>query len=542
MTKRESEDPGILEHVFEASNDDAAPEQSGPRAPTAEEWALWDARWRESVVRRQVLAVPTEESAGWIARISAAARCANQDAAAELVAIGGLFGHRLIQGGEQDNWAIDTMKAVAGEVAAGLKISQGRAETKLRYARAMRERLPQVAAVFCAGDIDLEAFSTIVFRTDLIVDSDVLAAVDSKIAARVTRWPSLSRGRLSKKVDAIVTRADADAVRRRHEETRADREIWIGGENSGLSQIEGRLRVTDAQAVDARLTALAATVCAHDPRTAAQRRADALGALAAGATRLSCECGRGDCTAAGRKPSGPVVIHVIAEQATLDGRSDTPACLLGGEDLITPELLAELALTAKQVPLIHPGYSLPEPQYTPSKALADFVRARDLTCRWPGCDVPAVHCDCDHTIPYADGGPTHAGNIKCYCRTHHLLKSFWGWTEKQLPDGTLILTSPAGETHVTTPGSALLFPSLCYAVGGMPAPEAQTPPTDYCAERTAMMPKRRRTRAEDRAQRVAAERRANHQARITHPANYADYLAYLDSNPRPDPDAEPPPF
>ena len=37
---------------------------------------------------------------------------------------------------------------------------------------------------------------------------------------------------------------------------------------------------------------------------------------------------------------------------------------------------------------------------------------------------------------------------------------------------------------------------LCRAVGGMPAPEADPPP-DYCAERSAMMPKRRRTRAQD---------------------------------------------
>ena len=45
---------------------------------------------------------------------------------------------------------------------------------------------------------------------------------------------------------------------------------------------------------------------------------------------------------------------------------------------------------------------------------------------------------------------------------HRLLFECW-------PDGTLILTSPAGQTYVTTPGSALLFPSLCYSVGGMPA-------------------------------------------------------------------------
>ncbi len=93
------------------------------------------------------------------------------------------------------------------------------------------------------------------------------------------------------------------------------------------------------------------------------------------------------------------------------------------------------------------------------------------------------------------------------------MKTFWGWTEKQLADGTLILTSPAGCTYVTTPGSALLFPSLCHAVGGMPAPEADPNPDDYCGERTAMMPQRTRTRAQNRAHRIATERRQNRMAR-----------------------------
>ncbi len=81
-----------------------------------------------------------------------------------------------------------------------------------------------------------------------------------------------------------------------------------------------------------------------------------------------------------------------------------------------------------------------------------------------------------------------------------MVKTFWGWREKQLPDGTLILTSPAGHTYVTTPGSALLFPSLCHSTGAIPAPETE-PQRDYCSDRTAMMPKRRRTRTQNRAER-----------------------------------------
>jgi hypothetical protein len=232
------------------------------------------------------------------------------------------------------------------------------------------------------------------------------------------------------------------------------------------------------------------------------------------------------------------VIHVIAQQATIDGTGSVPASELCADGLIAPEVVEELAKSAKLVPLVHPGDAPPEPGYVPSVALRDFVRCRDLTCRWPGCDRPAVDCDLDHTIPYSDGGPTHASNLKCYCRTHHLVKTFWGWRDKQLPDGTLILTSPAEQTYVTTPGSALLFPSLCQPTGGAPAPEAVLP-QDYCGDRTAMMPTRCHTRAQRRAARIATERRQNRDARQARrkPAQTCDLgsreAAY---------DPEPPPF
>jgi hypothetical protein len=118
-----------------------------------------------------------------------------------------------------------------------------------------------------------------------------------------------------------------------------------------------------------------------------------------------------------------------------------------------------------------------------------------------------------------------------------LVKTFWGWGEKQLPDGTLILTSPSGHTYVTTPGSALLFPSLCLSTGEIPAPEADPPPNS-CGQRTAMMPKRRRTRAQNRAHRVTTERRQNHTARTARTAESARSTGPAP----PHTDEEPPPF
>ncbi len=120
-------------------------------------------------------------------------------------------------------------------------------------------------------------------------------------------------------------------------------------------------------------------------------------------------------------------------EAAIAGNSAAAASEVGADGLITPELVAELTASAKLVGLIHPGDAAPEPGYVPSAALADFVRCRDLTCRWPGCDHPAIDCAIDHTIPYAVGGATHAANLKCYCRTHHLVKTFWGGVISSCP-------------------------------------------------------------------------------------------------------------
>ena len=105
----------------------------------------------------------------------------------------------------------------------------------------MRERLPKVGAVFAAGDIGYLMFQTIVFRTDLIVDVDVLAAVDAELAANVARWPAMTRGRLPAQVDKIVATTDADAVRRRKELV-ADRQLWA-------VDVEGGLAAGDADAI-----------------------------------------------------------------------------------------------------------------------------------------------------------------------------------------------------------------------------------------------------------------------------------------------------
>ncbi len=467
----------------------------------------------------------TPGSRSLIEGICSAGRAENQAAARRLGLIGELFERRRAERGEEERWAVDTWAAVAAEIAAALRTSPGKAGSYIAYARAMR-RLPAVSAVFAAGDIDAAAFQTIVYRTELITDDAAMAAVDNAVATWAARWPSMSRGLLIREIDRVIAAHDPDAVRRAGERAR-DRDVIVWDNKDGTADLSGRLFATDAHLLDRRLEEMARSVCTADPRTRDNRRADALGALATGADRLMCRCGRSDCPAVTPVRSG-VVIHVVAEQATLEGRSQRPGYLMGADSLITGEVLRDLAATAKLRPLIHPADDAPEPRYRPSVALADFVRARDLTCRAPGCDRPATDCDLDHTIPYPRGG-TCASNIKALCRFHHLLKTFWGWRDRQLRDGTVIWTLPDGQTYVTTPGSAWLFPALMRPTGQSAGPPPAAEPG--IGERTAMMPRRSTTRSANRAHRIVSERRRNRRIRLGTTAS-----AY------PDPDTDDPPF
>jgi len=184
-----------------------------------------------------------------------------------------------------------------------------------------------------------------------------------------------------------------------------------------------------------------------------------------------------------------------------------PAVVLGSGLLPAPLLAAKLAGTAKVIPVVHPGQAPPERRWIPSQVLAWFVRARDMTCRFPGCDEPAHVCDVDHTIAYPHG-PTQASNLKCLCRKHHLLKTFGGWLDRQHPDGTVVWTSPHGQAYTTRPGCKVLFPSLCRPTAPVAVAHTADAPTAGTS-RAMAMPRRTSTREQNRAKAIAEERKLN---------------------------------
>lgn len=200
------------------------------------------------------------------------------------------------------------------------------------------------------------------------------------------------------------------------------------------------------------------------------------------------------------------IAELCAEQSADPGEfcAARPGAVLGGGVLPAP-LIAQLAMHATFRPLIHPGQAPPEPRYRPSRRLADFVRARDLTCRHPGCTRPATSCQIDHVIPWPYGA-TMASNLACLCTEHHLLKTFWpGWSYTLSPDATAVWTDPDGQKSTSYPGSRLLFGELCTPTADVVT--TGTPPPKHTAGLT--MPRRAITRKQAREKRIDDERRRN---------------------------------
>jgi hypothetical protein len=407
---------------------------------------------------------------------------------------------------DRTQWCLDVFELVAAEIGAELGVGRGRVSAEMWRGMALIERLPKVAARFAAGELDYRVVIAIVFRTDLVTDPQIAAALDEQLAQLAPTWNGRSREKIDELINWEIRQIDPAAERVARNGVK-DRYLDVYTRDDGLADISGRVHIADGAALQAKIDQLADSVCGNDPRTKDQRRADAVGALAAGATQLACGCGGAGCTQEG-STSGPgvqVVINVIAEAEALAGRSETPA-LLPGYGAIPAPVARELAATAKLRNLLAPQDFTVEPRYRPSAAMAAFIRCRDVHCRFPGCTRPARIADIDHTVPYPLG-PTHPSNCKLVCRIHHLLKTFEpGWRDVQLPDGTVIWTSPQGRTFTTKPGGALFFPQLARPTGELIIPDADQTPQPG---RMLAMPTRRRTREEQRANRIAWERGRN---------------------------------
>ena len=352
------------------------------------------------------------DDAALVAAAGGWARAENGACARKLAVMAELFARRTgLSAGERELWWIDPQAAVATEIGAAVNVSYGMALHQTHRGVALRDRLPKVAALFEAGLVSDLLVRTIVWRTYLITDNDAMAAVDAALAQRITRWGALSIAKTEAAIDALVDEHDPAALRRCREAASSPTvEFGSPCDVPGTTSMWARLASPDAAVIEAVVDDVARSVCPDDPRGIGERRAKALFA-AVTHTALACTCGQPDCAGATSDTHHPknAVIYVIAEQKTLDTAhaetqastpatteattaeptslapaeesapcapttsKEPPAYVLGAGVMPAPLLAATLDhATIREVH--HLGPAPPQPRYTPSRALGEFIR------------------------------------------------------------------------------------------------------------------------------------------------------------------------
>jgi hypothetical protein len=425
-------EPGIFEHMFDPT--------AAQLAPTELVLAIADSQRQESMLVARRMA----DIAELLAQRTSEVEVEDPDP-----------GFMIVTG----------FQRTTAEVAAACNLSPAAVSVMVSHADALVQRLPEVAALLAIGDTDWRTVQIVISRTEFVKDS-LMRALDAGLAQRISQWRCWSRKRVINTVDAAVRRIDPDAARERklREDRRHCDVIALG---DGTAKVDGIVAAQAGAAFDTRLAQLASAVCRDDPRTVDQRRSDAMEAMAEG-RKLGCLCGAADCPnrSGDTAPTVRIVVNVIASADTVMCGGGRPG-YIEGYGVIDAEQVRSLAERASVRILDEPAVSPAEAlRYQPTAAVERWVRMRDMTCRFPGCDRSAVICDLDHTIPFNHADPRNGGltvpwNLKCLCRQHHRDKTFdEGWRDEQLPDGTVVWTSPTGQVYETSPGGVDLFPDM----------------------------------------------------------------------------------
>lgn len=232
------------------------------------------------------------------------------------------------------------------------------------------------------------------------------------------------------KARLLRERLHPETLTARHTASIADRRVIFQPEADGMASLLVYDTADNVRSAYLRITDAALSLQGpNEPRTLTQLRADVLSDLLLGGVTPS---GIGK----GIRATANVTVPVL----TLLGLSEE-AGHLEGYGPIDPETGVVLSVGRD-------SYKVP-------KALKRWLRIRDETCRFPGCNQAAGHSDLDHSLDWQFQGLTAHDNLAHLCPGCHALKSETGWSLKHLADGRLEWTSPAGRVFTTEPATVI---------------------------------------------------------------------------------------
>ncbi|MBP3035207.1 DUF222 domain-containing protein [Arthrobacter sp. zg-ZUI100] len=248
-----------------------------------------------------------------------------------------------------------------------------------------------------------------------------------------------------------------ETIQKRQRTAFEKRRVVLDPGCDGMSWLSALLPAEKAQAIFTQLSKAArGEQYAGDPRMVDQLRADILEDLLLDHDDRDTSCGKtpsGGGKTNSNRARGEILVLIRAE--TLFGADEQPA-ELHGYGPISPETARRVAREAakwtpvERDPVTEEILRVGRRRKVPA-GLQRWLRARDGTCRFPGCRSNAVISEIDHTRPWAQGGATDHDNLEHLCRRHHMFKTEGFWKACQPSAGVIEWTSPGGRTYRTEP-------------------------------------------------------------------------------------------
>jgi hypothetical protein len=219
---------------------------------------------------------------------------------------------------------------------------------------------------------------------------------------------------------ALMALLGADNALEDHENSRkALNSLRLCPMENGMTALRGQLDPESAAVLAAALDPLSApNPCAdnggRDPRSAEQRRADALIEICRRAT-----------TAGGSAPATTKAqIVVLIDHDVLAAAVRGAGTTLAGE-VLSPQTVRKLACDASITPIVLGSQGQPldvgRTKRLVTPALLAALWVRDKRCTFPHCGRPPQWCDSHHVKHWIDGGETALNNMALVCQFHHTL-------------------------------------------------------------------------------------------------------------------------
>jgi len=325
------------------------------------------------------------------------------------------------------------------ELTASVHLPPATLRTRLALCGLLCERFPETLAKLSKGNVSWVQVKPLLDQTSCMGGEDARAVQAMVLPGMGEANPRTVYNR----VQAAIHRVDPQGAAERHAQRARARCVAMRPQPDGMATITVFLKAEVAQAIQARVNAACARRAKGDTRTLDQRRVDTL------AQMILSSGGQGAAVPA-------AMVHVVVNVESLIGLEETPAQLEGHGPITPAQARALVTAPGSQLRRLFVDGAgklvRVEPRrYRLGAQLQRHLRARDRTCSFKGCTMPARRCDLDHMHAFGDGGCSCEENLHPACRTHHQEKTAGLWRVHREGDAIVWTSTTTGRRYVSIP-------------------------------------------------------------------------------------------